>query len=604
VTGLVVAPVDADGRVGSRRTLACDAAGLSGGWTPAVHLFSQSRGKLTYDPAIDAYRPGLSVQAEQSAGAANGTYALAACLDEGWQAGLRATGREGARSFRVSPVTATGFVPVRVLPSDAGREGGRAFIDFQNDVTAKDIRLAIREGFESVEHVKRYTTTGMATDQGKTSNMTALGLLAETLSRPIAQAGTTTFRPPYTPVSFGALIGSARGALFQPVRKAPLHDWAAARGAIFEPVELWQRARTFPVPNEDMHAAVARECRAVRSSVGIFDASTLGKIEVAGPDADEFMNRLYINRWTKLAPGRCRYGVMLKEDGYIFDDGVVARLADDRFHVTTTTGGASRVLAHMEDYLQTEWPALEVFLTSITEQWAVIALQGPRAREVIAPLVAGIDLSAAAFPHMAVRTGHIRGVPTRLFRVSFTGELGYEINVPTSQAALVWDAVYASGEAHGIQPYGTEAMHVLRAERGFIIVGQETDGTVTPGDVGLSGMIANEKPDFVGKRSLTRQDLVAADRKQLVGLLTEAPNLVLDEGAQVVEDPSRPVPMLGHVTSAYWSEACGRSIALALVAGGRARHGQTLHVTTPAGFTRVRVSEPGFFDPKGERVHA
>ncbi|MDB5402481.1 MAG: sarcosine oxidase alpha subunit [Rhodopila sp.] len=598
VRGLIVAPVDADGRIGIRRKLTCDAVGLSGGWTPAVHLFSQSRGKLTFDTAIDAYRPGRSVQAERSAGAANGSYELTTCLAEGWEAGLRATGRDGARSFRVSPATPTGFVAVRVLP---GEGNGRAFIDFQNDVTAKDIRLAVREGFESVEHIKRYTTTGMATDQGKTSNMTALGLLSETLSRPVAQVGTTTFRPPYTPVSFGALTGAARGALFEPVRKAPLHDWAAARGAVFEPVDRWLRARYFPRPGEDMRAAVSRECRAVRSSVGILDASTLGKIEVVGPDAAEFLNRLYINGWTKLAPGRCRYGVMPKEDGYIFDDGVVARLAAERFHVTTTTGGAARVLDHMEEYLQTEWPNLKVFLTSTTEQWAVIALQGPKARQVITPLVDGIDMSAAVFPHMAVRTGRICGVPTRLFRVSFTGELGYEINLPASQAALVWDAVYAGGEPYGIEPYGTEAMHVLRAERGFIIVGQETDGTVAPDDVGLSGMIADAKPDFVGKRSLARPDLMAAGRKQLVGLLTEVPGVVLDEGAQVVENPGQPA--LGHVTSAYWSDACGRSIALALVAGGRARHGQVLHVTTQAGFTAVRVTEPVFFDAGAERVH-
>ena len=308
VTGLIIAPVDTDGRVGTRRTLACDAVGLSGGWTPAVHLFSQSHGTLAYDAAIDAYRPGRSVQAERSAGAANGTYDLAACLDEGWQAGLRATGQEGTRSFAVSPSTATGFVPVRILPSDVDGARIAAFIDLQNDVTARDIRLAVREGFESVEHVKRYTTTGMATDQGKTSNMAAIGLLSETLSRPIPQIGTTTFRPPYTPVSFGALAGSARRALFDPVRKAPLHDWAVAHGAVFEPVGQWQRARYFPRSGENMRTAVARECRAARSSVGMFDASTLGKIEVVGPDAAGFLNRLYINDVTKLGPAGAATG--------------------------------------------------------------------------------------------------------------------------------------------------------------------------------------------------------------------------------------------------------------------------------------------------------
>jgi sarcosine oxidase subunit alpha len=605
VTGLIVAPIDAAGRLGKRLTLACDCVGLSGGWTPAVHLFSQSRGKLDFKDSIDAFVPGASVQAERSAGACNGAYDLADCLTQGWLAGLAATGQTAAGAFAVEPVTLQGFAPIRTLPTDANPARVRAFIDFQNDVTAKDIQLAVREGFESVEHVKRYTTTGMATDQGKTSNMTALGLLSETLSRPIPQVGTTTFRPPYTPVSFGALVGSSRGALFDPIRQTPIHDWAAEHGAKFENVALWRRAWYFPKAGEDMHAAVNRECKAVRKSVGLFDASTLGKIEVVGPDAAELMNRLYINAWTKLEPGKCRYGVMLKEDGYLLDDGVVARLASDRFHVTTTTGGAPRVLMHMEDYLQTEWPDLNVFLTSTTEQWAVIAVQGPSAREVLAPLVSDIDLSPAEFPHMAIREGHICGVPTRLFRVSFTGELGYEINVPSGYGRMVWEAIYGSGEAFDITPYGTEAMHVLRAERGFIIVGQETDGTVMPADVGLEGMIGKMKPDFVGKRSLSRPDLLRQDRKQLVGLLTATPSLVLDEGAQIVLDPNQSVPvrMAGHVTSSYWSEACGRSIALALIAGGRALKGATVHVTTPSGFTAAQVTEPVFIDPKGERAH-
>ncbi|MGH7660978.1 MAG: sarcosine oxidase subunit alpha family protein [Vulcanimicrobiaceae bacterium] len=601
VDGAVVAPIESDGRVGPRRTLACDCVGFSGGWTPSVHLFSQSRGKLKFEESIDAFVPGISVQAERSVGAARGTYELAGCLEEGWQAGLSATGRTGSRSFLIDAATLSAFVPVRVLPSDAAGAQGRAFVDFQNDVTTKDVKLAVREGFESIEHVKRYTTTGMGTDQGKITNMSALGVLSEILSRPVPKIGTTKFRPPYTPVTFGALAGLGRGGLFDPVRKAPLDDWAAERGAAFENVGLWRRAWYFPKPGEDMRAAVSRECRAVRTSVGMLDASTLGKIEVVGPDAAEFLNRIYVNDWTKLAPGKCRYGVLLKEDGYILDDGVVGRLAADRFHVTTTSGGAARVFSHMEEYLQTEWPQLRVFLTSVTEQWAVIAVQGPKSQELIAPFVTDIDLSPDAFPHMSVRTGFICGVRTRLFRVSFTGELGYEINVPTGHARTVWDAIFARGAAFGIEPYGTEAMHVLRAERGFVIVGQETDGTVSLDDVGLGGMIGANKSDFVGKRSLLRRDLVAGGRKQLVGLLTDSPALVLDEGAQIVEDPrqSKPMKMLGHVTSSYWSEACGRSIALALVADGRARKGKALHASTLDGFAPVRVSNSVFLDAKG-----
>jgi sarcosine oxidase subunit alpha len=604
VRGLIVAPVDAAGGIGVRRTLACDCVGMSGGWTPAVHLFSQSRGKLRFDAPLDAFVPDRAAQAASVAGAANGTYDLAACLAEGFSAGAAAAGAPATRSFAAAP-SPTGFLPVRVMPTDDDPKRVRAFVDFQNDVTAKDIRLAVSEGFESVEHVKRYTTTGMATDQGKTSNMNALGLIAGSLDKAPPAVGTTTFRPPYTPVTFGALVGLARDALFDPVRKTPTHEWAAAQGALFENVALWRRAWYFPKPGEDMHAAVARECKAVRESVGLFDGSTLGKIEVIGPDSAEFMNRLYTNAWLKLEPGRCRYGLMLKEDGYILDDGVVARLALDRFHVTTTTGGAARVLNHMEDYLQTEWPELNVFLTSITEQWAVIAVQGPKARDVVAPLVDDIDMGAEAFPHMAVRTGHIMGVPCRLFRVSFTGEIGYEINVPADYATSAWEAIFARGQAFGIAPYGTEAMHVLRAERGFVIVGQETDGTVTPDDLGLAGMIAKAKPDFVGKRSLARPDLVAGGRKQLVGLLTDDPAIVLDEGAQIVADPAHaiPAPMLGHVTSSYWSANCGRSIALALVTDGRALTGRKLYATTPTGFAGLTVGAPAFFDVKGERVH-
>jgi sarcosine oxidase subunit alpha len=606
VSGLIVAPVESNGRCGARRVIPCDCVGMSGGWTPAVHLFSQSRGKLRYDDALDAFVPNISAQAERSAGAARGTYDLAGCLTEGLAAGAAASGSSETRTFGAS-ATLTGFQPVRVMPTDADPTRVRAFVDYQNDVTAKDIKLAVREGFQSIEHVKRYTTTGMATDQGKTSNMNALGIVAGQLDKALPAVGTTTFRPPYTPVTFGALVGPARHALFDPIRTTPIHGWAEAQGATFENVALWRRAWYFPKAGEDLHAAVARECRAVREGVGIFDASTLGKIEVVGPDAAEFMNRMYVNPWAKLANGRCRYGLMLKEDGYILDDGVVARVSDTCFHVTTTTGGAARVLGHMEDYLQTEWPDLQVFLTSTTEQWAVIALQGPKARQVIEPLVEGIDLSPEAFPHMAMRTGTICGVPTRLFRVSFTGELGFEINVPSDHALAVWEAIFSAGQPHGITPYGTETMHVLRAEKGYIIVGQETDGTVTPDDVGMAGMIAKTKVDFVGKRSLARPDVIATTgRKQLVGLVTEDPKLVLDEGAQIVADPNQPIPMrmLGHVTSSYWSPNCERSIALALVADGRSLMGRTLHITTPDGFTRATVSEPVFFDTKGERVHA
>jgi sarcosine oxidase subunit alpha len=416
--------------------------------------------------------------------------------------------------------------------------------------------------------------------------------------------GLTTFRPPYTPTTFGALAGYHRGSHFEVTRRTPIDALAEEQGAVFEPVSLWRRAWYFPQGGEDMHKAVARECRAVRESVGMFDASTLGKIEVVGPDAVTFMERMYTNPWAKLQPGRCRYGLLLGEDGFIRDDGVIGRLAEDRFHVTTTTGGAARVLNMMEDYLQTEWPELDVWLTSTTEQWAVVAVQGPNARKVLGPLVEGLDLSDAAFPHMAIAECTVAGFPARLFRVSFTGELGFEVNVPARHGRALWEAIRAAGQPYGITPYGTETMHVLRAEKGFILVGQDTDGTVTPGDAGLDWAIGKQKRDFVGKRSLARPDIVAKGRKQLVGLLTEDPKVVLEEGAQIVVDPNQPKPMtmIGHVTSSYWSEALGRSIAMALVEGGRDRMGEVLHIPMPDRTLKVRVTGTAFVDPDGQRL--
>jgi sarcosine oxidase subunit alpha len=576
--------------------IACDAVLMSGGYTPSVHLFSQSRGKLVWNDALQCFLPGQSAEGERSAGACRGIWDLAAVIQDGAAAGA------GSAQTAVTPSADGGYLGA--LPQ-AGTAPLKAFVDWQHDVTTRDLALATREGFRSIEHVKRYTTTGMATDQGKTSNLNALSIVATHLGVPVPQVGLTTFRMPYTPVSFGSLAGISRGDLFDPVRKTPMHAWAQARGAVFENVGLWKRARYFPGNGEDMYAAVARECLAVRTSCGIFDASTLGKIDVVGADAAEFMNRLYINNWSNLGVGRSRYGILLRDDGFIYDDGVVARTAPDRFHVTTTTAGAPRVLAMMEDYRQTEWPELQVWLTSTTEQWAVIAVQGPNSRKVIETLVEGIDVSAAALTHMSVARGRICGAPLLLFRVSFTGELGFELNVPADAGPAVWDAVFAAGQAHGITAYGTETMHVLRAEKGYIIVGQDTDGTVTPDDAGLSWAIGKHKPDFVGKRSLERASMKAPTRKQLVGLRSKDGRTVLEEGVQIAALPGQRVPMqlIGHVSSSYFSPILRQPIALALVAGGRARQGQTLYAPMPGGDIEVEVVSPVFYDSSGARVN-
>jgi sarcosine oxidase subunit alpha len=610
VKALRVNPVE-NGKAGPARDIPCDAVLMCGGWTPCLHLFSHTKGSLAWDDALKAFLPGRKTEVVEIAGAGRGLWGVAAALADGAEAGARAAHASGLKAAAQTHAVAADRIGTGItamdLPTDRNPAKAKAFVDFQNDVTAKDIRLAVREGMRSIEHVKRYTTNGMATDQGKMSNVNGLMIAADALGKAPPQVGLTTFRPPYTPTTFGTLAGYHQGATFEVTRRTPIDPWAEAQGAVFEPVALWRRARYFPQPGEDMHAAIARECRATRSAVGIFDASTLGKIEVVGPDAVTFMERMYTNPWAKLGVGRCRYGLLLGEDGFIRDDGVIGRLAQDRFHVTTTTGGAARVLNMMEDYLQTEWPDLKVWLTSTTEHWATIALQGPNARRLLEPFVEGLDISAEAFPHMAVAECTVGGFAARLFRVSFTGELGFEVNVPARQGRALWEMLFEAGRPHGITPYGTETMHVLRAEKGYIIVGQDTDGTLTPDDAGLTWAIGKAKPDFVGKRSLARPDMVAKGRKQLVGLLTDDPKVVLQEGAQIVADPGQPKPMtmLGHVTSSYWSDALGRSIALAVVAGGRAREGQTLHVPMPDRTISAKVvASTVFYDPENTRLSA
>jgi len=601
------------------RVMACDHLLVSGGWNPTVHLFSQSRGKLLWDEGRATFKPGPSFQAERSAGASAGAQGFAEAIAQGFAAGAEAATEAGfAATAPDSPaVEEPGLSPQRnlwLLPADRSPGRVKAFVDFQSDVTAKDLKLALREGYTSIEHVKRYTTTGMGTDQGKIGNINALGIVAGVLGTDIPQVGVTTFRPPYTPVTFGAVAGRKTGARFDVVRTTPLHAWHVDKGAVFENVGQWKRAWYYPKPGEDLHAAVAREAKAARTGVGLLDATTLGKIDVQGRDAAEFLNRVYTNAWSLLGVGRCRYGLMAGEDGMVMDDGVTARLGENHFHMTTTTGGAAKVMQWLEEWRQTEWPELKVHLTSVTEQWAVISLCGPNSRALMGRLTDDIDLSPEAFGFMEFREGHVAGVPARVFRISFTGELSYEINVPASYGLAVLRAVETAGRDLDLTPYGTETMHVLRAEKGFIIAGQDTDGTVTPHDLGMDWAVSKKK-DFLGKRSLTIADMQRDDRKRLVGLLTEDPSVVLEEGAHLIGTatvPPPPVPMLGHVTSSYWSPNCGRSIALALVTGGEARKGERLWVAMPLGKPRedkgwrtipVTVTDTVFFDPEGARLN-
>ena len=480
---------------------------------------------------------------------------------------------------------------------------GKQFLDLQNDTSVADVRLAVREGYRNVEHVKRYTALGFGTDQGKLGNINGMAVLAECLDMPVPAVGTTTFRPAYTPTTFGTVAGESVGALYDPVRKTAMHEWHEARGAPMENVGQWHRPWYFPQQGEGLDAAVARECRAVRNSVGIMDASTLGKIDARGPDVVEFLERIYTHDVGKMTAGRCAYGIMLGEDGMLMDDGVMARLDEARFYLTTTTGGAANVLSWLELWLQTEWPELDVYLTSLTDQYSTIAVAGPDSRRVLEKMGCSIELDNERFGFMTVRDARLGGLPVQLFRVSFSGELAFEINVDSNLALAMWQQVMAAGEAFGITPYGTETMHVLRAEKGFVIVGQDTDGSVTPADLGMNWLLSDRK-DFLGKRSLARPDCLRENRKQLVGLLSADGSTVLPEGTQLVEDPLAPVPvpMCGHVTSSYLSACLGHPIALALVAGGRARKDATIYAALPGREPLpVTIVSPVFYDPKGER---
>lgn len=604
ITSACVLPIGADGQpAGEANDIECDLLAVSGGWSPNAALFSQSRGQLRYDEQLAAMRPHKSWQAEASVGRCNGEMELAARFAEGARAGAQAAGFEASPADapeidtpevrRLPYEVRAAWSPISVKPAHKQR----AFVDLQNDVTVKDLKLAVQEGYKSVEHAKRYTTTSMGTDQGKVVGVNAFGLLADTQEKAVAEIGVTTYRQPWKPLAFGALAGQNAGELFEPRRTTPAHDWHVANAAQFETVGDWLRPRVYPRAGESFHDALMRECRAARTAIGVLDASTLGKIDIRGKDAREFLNRVYTNSWTKLEPGRAKYGLMLGEDGMVMDDGVSVCLADDHFHMTTTTGGAARVLGWLEDYLQTEWPDLEVYLTSVTEQWAVASICGPHSARLVGELCPDIDPDPKRFKFMSFKDTHIDGIPVRVFRVSFSGELSYEINIAASYGHWLWERIFAAGAKYGATAYGTEGMHLLRAEVGFIIAGQDTDGTVTPHDLRM-GWAVKKTGDFIGKRSLFRADTARNDRWQLVGLLSEEPNDVLVEGAYLRDTPEEgppPVKKAGHVTSSYFSPVLQRAFALGLVERGGERIGETLYASWGKGQAkRVTITETDF----------
>ena len=560
---------------GTTEDVPCDTLLVSGGWSPTLQLLSGAGGTVRWDERLAAFVPG-SVPRH-----------------------VAVVGRAAGERLP-SPVAPVWLVPP--LDPDATDAWATHYLDLGRDAPVSDVQGAIAAGLRSIEHLKRWTTIGTGADQGKTSGVLTAGVAAELLGQPIESTGTTTARPPYTPVSFELLAGRDRGALHDPVRMTAIHAWHVEHGAVFEDAGQWKRPWFFPLSGESFDQAVLRESTAARTRVAVMDASTLGKIDLQGPDIGTFLDRIYTNAFSSLAVGASRYGLMCRADGMVLDDGVTSRIAEDRWLMTTTTGNAAPVLDWLEEWLQTEWPDLRVHATSVTEQWATIAVVGPRSRDVVAALAPDLDLDPAAFPFMTWRETVVAGVPARVFRISFSGELAYEINVPAWHGLAMWEAVMAAGRPLGITPYGTETMHVLRAEKGYPIVGQETDGTVTPVDLGMDWIVSKRK-DFVGKRSLARPDTIRPDRKQVVALLPVDPDERLPEGAQLVLDPSAPIPMpmVGHVTSSYRSAALGRSFALALVKGGRARTGETVYAPLPDRTVAATIHASVLFDPDNAR---
>lgn len=599
--------------------LACDAVAMSGGWSPVVHLWSHCGGKLNWDTEMAMFRPDPArppLGADGAgfvlvAGTANGYLDAAAAIADGHAVGAQAATEAGfAAGEAAAPVGASEaegpILAVWSMPQGQNKKlQMKTFLDYQNDVKVSDVRLAAQEGYESVEHTKRYTTLGMATDQGKLSNINGLAVLADSLNADIPQVGTTTFRPPYHPISMGAIAGEARGGLFKVLRRTPIHDWTDANGGFWEPVADWRRPYCYQQAGETVKDAVKREILQTRNSVSILDASTLGKIIVKGPDAGKFLDMLYTNMMSTLKVGRCRYGLMCSENGFLSDDGVVARLDDETFLCHTTSGGSDRIHAWMEEWLQTEWWDWKVYTANVTEQYAQIGIVGPNARKVLEKMGTDMDLSAEALPFMAFADGEIAGIKARPYRISFSGELSYEVAVPAAQGQAFWDAALEAGAEFGITPYGTEALHVMRAEKGFIMIGDETDGTVIPQDLGLNWAISKKKEDFLGKRAQQRPHMVDPKRWRLVGLETEDPAVVIPDGAYAVDGTTRAngvKHMIGRITSTYYSPTLDRSIAMGLVEDGPERMGDTIMFARTDGTTiNAKIVDPVFLDKEGAR---
>ncbi|MEE8365885.1 MAG: sarcosine oxidase subunit alpha family protein [Gammaproteobacteria bacterium] len=603
--------VSTQGDTEDPRRIDCDLIASSGGWNPNVHLHSQSGAKPVYDEAIFSFVPGKSCQAEVCIGAAKGSFGLQDCLDQGLAAGAEAAKLAGfkGRNKKAPKAGDDGAYSIEALwiAPNPYNKTYKQFVDLQHDVKVSDVNLAAQEGYDSVELLKRYTTQGMATDQGKTSNVNALAILAGQRGEPIPEVGNTTFRPPYVPVAMGVFAGHTVGYDFMPVRRTATHDWNEKQGAVFIEAGLWLRARYHPQsPDDTLVDCYSREAGNTRNNVAMIDVSTLGKIDIQGPDASEFLNRLYINNWLKLPVGKVRYGAMLREDGMVYDDGTTSRLGENHYFMTTTTANAAPVLAHMEYYHQVIWPDLDVVFCSVTEQWTGIAIAGPNSRKLLKKVI-DIDIGNKAFPYMAVSECKLNNLPARLFRISFSGELAYEVNVPADYGEQAWLELLEAGKEFGVTAYGTEALGTLRIEKGHV-TGTELDGRTTALDLGLEGL-ANRDKHFIGKHNSERPAMLAEGRLQLVGLKSLEPGQNLRIGAHLVDDKVKLESVSqsqGHVSAITYSPSLGCYIALGLLKDGASRHGEHIDAVFPLydEKRRVEVCHPVFIDPEGERVRA
>lgn len=596
----------------------CDSIAMSGGWSPVVHLYSHCGGKLRWDEKLALFRPDSSAKPTSHdglpfvtvVGSANGFLLIQEVLKDAREGCLNVAQAAGGKvvkkkiSKEILQERENAFQAIWIAPQDADiKKRSKIWLDFQNDVKVNDVELAAREGFESVEHAKRYTTLGMATDQGKLSNINGLAILASSLDKEIPKVGTTTFRPPYTPISLGSIGGSARDGLFQPVRKTPMHHWHENNEAYMEPVGQWRRPFCYPQAGETHAKAVEREINQTRSSLGLLDASTLGKLLVTGPDAGNFLDMLYTNMMSTLKVGKCRYGLMCSENGFLIDDGVVARIDEQTWLCHTTTGGADSIHGHMEEWLQTEWWDWKVYVANVTEQYAQVGVVGPNSRKLLEK-IGGFDVSKEALGFMEWKEGKLGKYDARVFRISFSGELSFEIAVPGRQGMEFWNELMQAGEEFQVMPYGTEALHVMRAEKGFIMIGDETDGTVIPQDLNLNWAISKKKDDFLGKRAQERSFMVSANRWKLVGLET-LDGSVLPDGAYATADgfnPNGQKSTQGRVTSSYFSPTLKRGIAMGLVLNGPLRNGEVLDFPKIDGtVVRAKITTPVFYDPNGEK---